>query len=453
MKKQNNKIRTNSTAMVEFISENEVTAQVGEAVASLLLNPAVTWAKFVLTDDMPNGNNMRIPKEEFSNIMKTGVHMPVKMAQGEIAEGHENSKPLGVITHLKMEDFPEGSRIVALAALWGLERPADIEYIKSVMESTGEVNVSWEIAYGGWDVEDNGIRALRDTILRAVTIVGNPAYQGRTKFIAIAAKATPWSQAFIDELPDSSFLYIASGGEKDSEGKTSPRSLRMFPIKDATGLIEPARLETVLSELENSELSSETLEGVKSVVTNYLEELGQGKSARLVSFGEEQSENPETEDKLEKTLEQLRAELEEKDGKLNEALASVEELKTAAEKLTNDLEALKTEKSELETEITGLREFKDGIEAEKAKVEKLAAIKDKFIQAGIEKDEEYFASNSETLLKYSEDELDFLVQELSAFAKVAESSLTRTEIPHLTSNPKSVDVRELAKALKERKAK
>ena len=37
----------------------------------------------------------------------------------------------------------------------------------------------------------------------------------------------------INDLPDSDFAYISPGGEKDSSGKTTPRSLRHLPIHDA----------------------------------------------------------------------------------------------------------------------------------------------------------------------------------------------------------------------------
>lgn len=37
----------------------------------------------------------------------------------------------------------------------------------------------------------------------------------------------------INDLPDSDFAYIEPGGTKDSSGKTTPRSLRHFPIQDA----------------------------------------------------------------------------------------------------------------------------------------------------------------------------------------------------------------------------
>lgn len=48
-----------------------------------------------------------------------------------------------------------------------------------------------------------------------------------------------WSTAFINDLPDAAFAYIEPGGEKDDEGKTTPRSKRHFPhhnksVKSAT---------------------------------------------------------------------------------------------------------------------------------------------------------------------------------------------------------------------------
>ena len=40
------------------------------------------------------------------------------------------------------------------------------------------------------------------------------------------------SSAAINDLPDSAFAYIEPGGTKDASGKTTPRSLRHFPIHD-----------------------------------------------------------------------------------------------------------------------------------------------------------------------------------------------------------------------------
>jgi hypothetical protein len=40
------------------------------------------------------------------------------------------------------------------------------------------------------------------------------------------------STADVNDLPDSAFAYIEPGGSKDADGKTTPRSLRHFPVHD-----------------------------------------------------------------------------------------------------------------------------------------------------------------------------------------------------------------------------
>ena len=44
-----------------------------------------------------------------------------------------------------------------------------------------------------------------------------------------------WSTAFVNNLEDACFLYIAPGGVKDSDGKTVPRTNRNFPYRTAPG--------------------------------------------------------------------------------------------------------------------------------------------------------------------------------------------------------------------------
>jgi hypothetical protein len=58
-----------------------------------------------------------------------------------------------------------------------------------------------------------------------------------------------WSTAFVNGLPDSSFLYVESGGKKDSEGKTSPRSLRHLPYKDGSGKIDLPHLRNAIARI------------------------------------------------------------------------------------------------------------------------------------------------------------------------------------------------------------
>ena len=63
-----------------------------------------------------------------------------------------------------------------------------------------------------------------------------------------------WSTAYINDLPDSAFLYVEPGGEKDGEGKTTPRSLRHFPVRDANGNVDMPHLRNAMSRIPQSDL-------------------------------------------------------------------------------------------------------------------------------------------------------------------------------------------------------
>lgn len=60
-------------------------------------------------------------------------------------------------------------------------------------------------------------------------------------------RMTTWSRAYRNRLPDSAFLFIAAGGHLDERGRTVPRSLRHFPVRDMQGRISVAHLRSVLS--------------------------------------------------------------------------------------------------------------------------------------------------------------------------------------------------------------
>jgi hypothetical protein len=66
-----------------------------------------------------------------------------------------------------------------------------------------------------------------------------------------------WSRAYINDLPDSAFLYIAPGGEKDDDGKTKPRSLRKFPYKNKNGNVDLPHLRNAIARIPQSKLSDD----------------------------------------------------------------------------------------------------------------------------------------------------------------------------------------------------
>lgn len=276
-----------------------------EAQAAISQNPFVTWVKFILTDDMPNANKQRIPVEEFANIIKSGVFMPLKMAYDKINDGHEESFPVGVISHLKQHK----NQVIGLAALWDKERPQDINLIREKYANKTPLQLSWEVLFKNSSIDENGITDLKDTSLRAVTLVGRPAYEGRTPIVAVA-----------------------------------------------------------------------------STEDNKLEEL----------------------EKLQKDVANLTALLADRESALAEKIAA--------------LAAKDAELSTSSLELVELRKFKTDYDQAKAEVEAIAKIKEKFVGAGIEKDEEYFASNKQMLMSLAPEALDFMVQEMIAFSAVHKES-------------------------------
>ena len=88
-----------------------------------------------------------------------------------------------------------------------------------------------------------------------------------------------WTQAFINNLPDSSFAVIEPGGEKDEEGKTKPRSLRHLPYKDAEGNIDSPHLRNALSRLPQTNLSEALKNKARAVLERAAKEAGVGEKA------------------------------------------------------------------------------------------------------------------------------------------------------------------------------
>jgi HK97 family phage prohead protease len=80
-----------------------------------------------------------------------------------------------------------------------------------------------------------------------------------------------WSTAYMNDLPDSAFLYIAPGGSKDSEGKTTPRSLRYFPVRDANGAVDQVHVRNALSRIPQSNLSQSIKDSATAKATRLLD--------------------------------------------------------------------------------------------------------------------------------------------------------------------------------------
>lgn len=63
-----------------------------------------------------------------------------------------------------------------------------------------------------------------------------------------------WTTAYVNELPDSAFLYVEGGGSKDADGRTTPRDLRHFPYKDQSGKVDLPHLRDAVGRIPQSGL-------------------------------------------------------------------------------------------------------------------------------------------------------------------------------------------------------
>src|SRR5690348_8374488 len=98
------------------------------------------------------------------------------------------------------------------------------------------------------------------------------------------ATRAAWTTAYIDDLPDSSFLYVEAGGSKDADGKTTPRSLRHFPYKDASGSVDMPHLRNALSRIAQSSLPADVKERLTAKAQNLLQGQNGGRGGRLEEF-------------------------------------------------------------------------------------------------------------------------------------------------------------------------
>jgi hypothetical protein len=108
------------------------------------------------------------------------------------------------------------------------------------------------------------INALETALAAAITAdVGATLGEGYQVVLEVKLKEAEWDTEYINNLPDSSFAFIESGGDKDEEGKTKPRELRHLPFKDAQGNINKAHLNNALGRLAQTDLSDEAKAAAK----------------------------------------------------------------------------------------------------------------------------------------------------------------------------------------------
>lgn len=362
-------------------------------------NPNLGWLEFILTDNRPNKNKQGIKAEQFKSLVNTGIFMPIKMAQGTILPDHSDAEPLGPIVELVASE----TQVSGKSAIWKDERPDDYALLKARSTSGEPINISWEIAYMASE-EEAGIEWLVDPILTAATIVGLPAYDGRTPILAVASEtdAADWTRAYINNLPDSAFLYIQPGGKKDDEGKTVPRDLRHLPYKDKNGSVDLPHLKSALSRLGQPATGT----GDEDWLTEALRKRLTTKARRLL----------QAQSSMEDDVEEL------------------EKLQAQVDSLETEKQTWATEKQALETELTDLRQYKQTVEKEKTEAAKLETCLGKFSAAGIELSADEIAEKKAIWLELPDEALDYFIETLK---KAKTTNTNASAIPDVSGTQKT----------------
>jgi len=113
--------------------------------------------------------------------------------------------------------------------------------------------------------------------------LGGESLPGRCVFMKMLVDGqitkAVWTTAFVNDLPDSAFLYVASGGEKDAEGKTVPRSLRKFPYKDEGGKVDLPHVRNAIARIPQATgISADEKEKLQGKARGILERAKEGVS-------------------------------------------------------------------------------------------------------------------------------------------------------------------------------
>ena len=96
-----------------------------------------------------------------------------------------------------------------------------------------------------------------------------------------------WSTSYVNDLPDANFLFIAPGGTKDGEGKTTPRRLRYFPYKDKEGGIDLPHLRNAIARIPQAKhpaLTSEKKSALQEKARKLLSDQSEGKEKVDTTF-------------------------------------------------------------------------------------------------------------------------------------------------------------------------
>jgi hypothetical protein len=178
-----------------------------------------------------------------------------------------------------------------------------------------------------------------------------------------------WTRRYINDLPDSSFALILPGGEKDETGRTKPRSLRMFPYKDAQGRVDLPHLRNANARLPQAKIPEDQREKARRVLVAVKKKLGIGASTEEAKLYEEINADEVVPEKIEALPEPT----------LDELVASLED---ALDEIWNAVEGLNKHLETFQQSVKEKAEAKmdDAWDKKEAKLDNARGVKESLVQ-------------------------------------------------------------------------
>lgn len=205
--------------------------------------------------------------------------LPQFRERGFIAWGHDWDNPVATIREAR-----EDERGLYVEADFHSDPQSQIARTRAAERLARGKFMGLSIGFRTLDAEDTPKgRLLKEIELFETSLVTVPALPSAGVLSAKTARADAetravWSTAYINDLPDSAFAVIESGGQKDEDGKTTPRSLRHLPHHDADGAVDPPHLRAALSRLPQSGMSAELKSRAEAHLRQHASALGVGEA-------------------------------------------------------------------------------------------------------------------------------------------------------------------------------
>jgi len=122
------------------------------------------------------------------------------------------------------------------------------------------------------EVKQAAVYQLEDLDVQEVSVVDRGANKRTFLVVKRDQEKAVWSTAYVNDLPDSAFLHIKPGGRKDEDGKTVPRTLRMFPVRDDSGKIDLPHLRNAIARIPVANIAADLKTKLQTQARRMLEE-------------------------------------------------------------------------------------------------------------------------------------------------------------------------------------